>query len=55
MRRQLAEAGANEPGGLKRSLHIMRGHFKNYRDGRGLFGKIRGPVVVGLPLDGFDS
>jgi hypothetical protein len=42
MRRQLAEAGANEPGGLKRSLHIMRGHFKDYRDGRGLFGKIHG-------------
>lgn len=28
MRRRLAEAGANEPDGLKRSLHIMRGHFK---------------------------
>lgn len=42
MRRQLRGAGANEPGGLKRALHITRGHFKDYREGRGLFGKVHG-------------
>ena len=42
MRRQLDAAGANEPGGLQRALHIMRGHFKDYRERRGLFGKTHG-------------
>ncbi len=42
MRKQLAEAGAEGTGGLKRALHIMRGHFKDYREGRGLFGKVHG-------------
>lgn len=27
---------------LKRALHICRGHFKDYRDGGGLFGRHRG-------------
>jgi hypothetical protein len=27
---------------LSRALHICRGHFKDYRDGRGLFGKYQG-------------
>jgi len=39
MRKQLQTAGDSD---LKRSLHIMRGHFKDYRDGRGLFGKHQG-------------
>jgi hypothetical protein len=42
MRKELASEGAEQPGGLKRSLHIMRGHFKDYREGRGLFGKTHG-------------
>ncbi len=42
MRKRLNAAGACEPGGLKRALHIMRGHFKDYRKGRGLFGKNHG-------------
>ena len=42
IRTQLNAAGAREPGGLKRALHIMRGHFKDYREGRGLFGKTHG-------------
>jgi hypothetical protein len=42
IRKQLADAGAHQPAGLKRALHIMRGHFKDYRDGRGLFGKHHG-------------
>lgn len=28
--------------GLKHALHICRGHFKNYKEGRGLFGKYQG-------------
>ena len=28
--------------GLKRALHICRGHFKDYTIGKGLFGKVRG-------------
>jgi hypothetical protein len=42
MRKQLRGAGAGERGGLKRALHICRGHFKDYREGRGLFGKVHG-------------
>jgi hypothetical protein len=39
MRKALHEAGGAD---LKRALHIMRGHFKDYREGRGLFGKVHG-------------
>jgi hypothetical protein len=35
------EGGSYEHG-LKKALHICRGHFKDYRDGRGLFGKVKG-------------
>jgi hypothetical protein len=41
MQRVLREAGAATLG-LKRALHICRGHFKDYRDGGGLFGRYRG-------------
>jgi hypothetical protein len=39
--RQAAE-DAGAPGDLKVALHIMRGHFKRYEQGRGLFGKLHG-------------
>jgi hypothetical protein len=39
MQKTLRDAAGTD---LKRSLHICRGHFKDYRDGRGLFGKFRG-------------
>jgi hypothetical protein len=42
MQKELRGAGADEPGGLKRALHICRGHFKDYRGGHGLFGKVHG-------------
>jgi hypothetical protein len=42
MQRQLHSVGAKDPAGLKRALHICRGHFKDYREGRGLFGKTHG-------------
>ena len=41
MRRALREEGGPSTG-LKQALHICRGHFKTYRDGRALFGKYTG-------------
>lgn len=38
----LSEKGNIEKTGIKQALHICRGHFKDYRDGRGLFGKYKG-------------
>jgi hypothetical protein len=38
----LKEQGNIEKTGIKQALHICRGHFKDYRDGRGLFGKYQG-------------
>jgi hypothetical protein len=35
------EGGLTNGNGLGRALHICRGHFKDYRDGSGLFGKHR--------------
>jgi hypothetical protein len=40
LRQAADEAGA--PGDLRVALHIMRGHFKHYEQGRGLFGKLHG-------------
>jgi hypothetical protein len=37
-----AAADAGAPHDLQRALHICRGHFKDYREGAGLFGKQRG-------------
>lgn len=52
-----SEGRLEEHGSLKRALHICRGHFKDYRDGAGLFGKFRGlywweQSVRGLPEAG---
>lgn len=38
MRKILADAGAESGAGLSRAMHIVRGHFADYRD-HGLFGK----------------
>lgn len=40
MREILSREGRVEETGLKRALHICRGHFKDYRD-KGLFGRFR--------------
>ena len=42
MKAVLRNADGNRSTGLKQRLHICRGHFKDYRNGRGLFGKYRG-------------
>lgn len=41
MRQTLSEAGA-ESTGIHQALHKVRGHFKDYRSGKGLFGRVRG-------------
>jgi hypothetical protein len=33
------EGGAHEHRNIQKALHICRGHFRDYREGRGLFGK----------------
>lgn len=61
MRQQVRREAAADPTGeqnhIKRALHIARGHFKDYRNGTGLFGKyqdiywwdmqVRGSASVG--------
>lgn len=42
MKRVLREEGGLGEAGPGRALHICRGHFKDYRDGPGLFGKHKG-------------
>lgn len=39
IKKVLREEGQIESNGLGVALHICRGHFKDYRDGKGLFGK----------------
>lgn len=42
MKKVLREEGNSSSTGLPKALHICRGHFKDYREGKGLFGKIHG-------------
>jgi hypothetical protein len=59
MKKVLAKAGAQGPAGLKKALHICRGHFAHYED-KGLFGKykgrfwipqhVRGSIEIGAAL-----
>lgn len=42
MKRVLREQGHRETDGLQQALHICRGHFKDYADSNGLFGKYHG-------------
>lgn len=46
MRRVLETEGQSETHGLKKALHICRGHFRHYEEGRGLFGKIHGTFWI---------
>lgn len=43
---QRAGAGAERGQGTQRALHICRGHFRHYQEGRGLFGKYAGTFWV---------
>jgi hypothetical protein len=42
MKEILRREGQVEHTGLKKALHIVRGHFKDYTKGSGLFGKYQG-------------
>lgn len=42
MRTVLRSEGDSATTGLKRALSICRGHFKDYAQGKGLFGKLHG-------------
>lgn len=42
MKRVLKDEGQSDTIGTKRALHICRGHFRHYTNGRKLFGKVEG-------------
>jgi len=42
MKKILEDQGGQQHTGLKKALHICRGHFKDYSVGKGLFGRGRG-------------
>lgn len=42
MREVLRGEGKSQSVGLRRALHACRGHFKDYRKGGGLFGRLKG-------------
>lgn len=48
MKAVLRGEGQSEATGLKRALHICRGHFRDYREGKGLFGKHK--ALVWTPM-----
>jgi hypothetical protein len=52
MKEVLRKADPNPGSGLKQRLHICRGHFKDYRAGRGLFGKYCGMFWWDMHLRG---
>jgi hypothetical protein len=41
MKKVLKTEGQSETTGIKQALHICRGHFKDFRGGKGLFGKFK--------------
>ena len=41
LKQVLRHEGGSDKHGLAKAMHICRGHFKDYREGRGLFGKYR--------------
>jgi hypothetical protein len=50
LKQVLRTQGRSGEVGLQKALHICRGHFRDYREGRGLFGKYHGqfwiPAIV---------
>lgn len=49
---QRAEEGAAQGDRTARALHICRGHFRHYQEGRGLFGKYAGTFWVPMHVRG---
>jgi hypothetical protein len=52
MKQVLRTEGESEKTGLKKALHICRGHFADYREGQGLFGKYHGRYWVPMHARG---
>jgi hypothetical protein len=52
MKRVLKTEGNIEQNGLKKALHICRGHFANYESGKGLFGKYHGTYWISQHVRG---
>jgi hypothetical protein len=48
----LRKEGASDKNGLAKAMHICRGHFADYREGRGLFGKYKKLVWMPQTLRG---
>lgn len=46
MKELLKQEGYSETRGIKYALHICRGHFANYTEGKGLFGKYHGQYWI---------
>jgi hypothetical protein len=46
------EGGHGSGNGLAKALHICRGHFRDYREGRGLFGKYHGQFWIPATVRG---
>lgn len=52
MKQVLRSEGKSEREGTKKALHICRGHFANYQEGRGLFGKYHGNYWIPMHVKG---
>jgi hypothetical protein len=52
MREILRREGQQDSLGLQKALHICRGHFRDYTQGRGLFGKHKGLYWVDQHMRG---
>ncbi len=52
MKQVLRTEGQRDETGLKKALHICRGHFADYREGQGLFGKYHGRYWVPMHARG---
>lgn len=52
MKEVLRKEGNIEHNGLKKALHICRGHFRNYKEGKGLFGKYHGQYWIPMHVKG---
>jgi hypothetical protein len=48
----LKTEGSSDSLGIKKALHICRGHFANYEEGKGLFGRLHGTYWVPMHVKG---
>jgi hypothetical protein len=52
MKKVLKTEGDSDSVGVQKAMHICRGHFKNYTEGKGLFGKYHGMYWVDSHVKG---